>query len=163
MRRTISSAQTFFLKVLFPVVWIGVFAGMTVLLFAGVPGSPDSGTPPPPVTRWILLLATIAGSAVIYWACIRLKRVDLDRRALYISNYLTEISVPLRDVVEVTENRWVNTHPVTIRFQRDVGFGTSIVFTPRVRWFAFFSPHPIVAELRTAVERTRRAPDGEAI
>lgn len=160
MRRTISSAQTFFLKVLFPVIGIGVFAGMTILLFARVPASPGSSGALPPATRWILLLATIAGSAVIYWACIRLKRVDLDRRALYISNYLTEITVPLRDVVDITENRWVNPNTVTIRLRRDLGFGTRIVFTPTVRWFAF-SPHPIVAELRAAVEHARPASDDD--
>ena len=158
MRRTISSAQTFFLKVVFPVFWVGVFVGSTVLLLADFPGFRDSaGQPVPAGTKWAMSLASVIGTAAIYWFCIRLKRVELDRNALYVSNYLKEIAVPLRDVEEITENRWVNTHPITVRFRRDTGFGTSIVFTPTFRLFAFRSPHPIVAELQAAVRRARGA------
>ncbi len=161
MRRTISSAQTFAMKFLFPTIWIGIFAAMTLVLFAAGDRFRDAaGNPPPPATKWLLLLATAGGSAFIYWFCIRLKRVALDESTLVISNYQREISVPLRDVEEVTENRWISIHPVTVRFFRETEFGSTIVFMPKVRWFAFFSSHPIVKELRTAVERARGSGSG---
>ena len=161
MRHTLSSAQTFVMKVIFPAMWIGAFAFVTVLLFLGAGGFVDRyGSPPSPDMKWIFLFATLAGSAFIYWAAIRLKRVAMDDKALYISNYRQEIVVPLRDVEEVTENRWVNIHPVTIHFYRDTGFGSSIVFMPKTRLFAFFSAHPVVAEIRAAAARARgAAPD----
>jgi hypothetical protein len=164
MPRTISSAQTYLMKVIFPVLWIGTFATVTVLLFSGGGGFTDeAGNPPDPSLKWTLLFATLVGGAFIYWTCIRLKRVAVDAQTLYISNYQQEIVVPLRDVEDVTENRWINIHPVTIRFHRDTEFGTSIVFMPKVRWFAFFSSHPIVAELRAAAARSRGAsPDAPA-
>ena len=90
-------------------------------------------------------------TAFIYYFAVRLKRVRIDEQALYISNYLTEVRIPLRDVAEISENRWINIHPVTIEFQRETPFGERIVFMPKVRWFAFWSSHPIVAELRQAV------------
>jgi len=163
MRRTISSAQTFFLKVVFPVFWVGAFVGTTVLMLAGFPGFRDSaGQPASAGTKWAMSLASVIGTAAIYWFCVRLKRVELDHNALYVSNFLKEVAVPLRDVEGISENRWVNTHPVTVRFRRDTGFGTSIVFMPTVRFFALGAPHPIVAELREAVRRARGAPDGSA-
>jgi len=164
VRRTISSAQTYLMKVVFPVLWIGAFATVTALLFSGGGGFTDeAGNPPDPAEKWTFLVATLAGGAFIYWACIRLKRVALDDQALYISNYHREIVVPLRDIEFVTESRWINIHPITIHLQRDTEFGTRIVFMPKVRWFAFCSSHPIVAELRAAAARSRGAsPDAPA-
>ena len=94
----------------------------------------------------------------IYWWCARLMRVVMTDRELRISNYLREIVVPLSDVDQVTENRWVNGHPVTVQFVRRTDFGHRIVFMPRVRPFALFSSHPIVAELRAAIETAKRGP-----
>jgi len=77
----------------------------------------------------------------------------MDDRALYISNYAKEIAVPLANVAEVTENRWINIHPVTITFHSDTAFGSQIVFMPKTRWFGFWSSHPVVDEIRTAANR----------
>lgn len=164
MPRTISSAQTYLMKVIFPVLWIGAFAAVTIVLFSGGGGFTDeAGNPPDPSLKWTFLFVTLLGGVFIYWTCVRLKRVAVDAQTLYISNYQQEIVVPLRDVEDVTENRWINIHPVTIHFYRDTEFGTSIVFMPKVRWFAFFSSHPIVAELRAAAARSRGAsPDAPA-
>jgi hypothetical protein len=152
--RTLSSAKTFIMKVIFPIIWIGGFAAGTASLFL----SPDSwqggdGGHPDADLKWFFLLATIVGTAFIWWFCIRLKRVRMDDRALYISNYSAEIIVPLANVAEVTENRWVNIHPVTIQFHSDTEFGTAVVFMPKTRWFAFWSSHPVVEEIRLAVNR----------
>jgi hypothetical protein len=93
----------------------------------------------------------------------RLKRVRIDDKVLYVSNYVTEIAVPLVNVAEVRENRWVNIHAITIQFHSATEFGSRIVFMPKARWFGFWSSHPVVAEIRAAVNRaTGRAPDGAA-
>lgn len=152
--RTLSSAQTFPLKVVFPTLWIGALVAITLSLFL-TPAAwrgPD-GRPPDPALRWVLLFATVAGSAFIWWACIRLKRIRMDDKALYISNYSKEIVVPLANVAEVTENRWLNIHPVTIAFHSDTEFGARVVFMPKARWFAFWSSHAVVDEIQAAVRR----------
>ena len=162
--RTLSSAQTFVMKVIFPPLWIGGFALGTASLFlsAGFWHDP-SGAPPDPEVKWVFLFATIAGTWFIWWSCIRLKNVRMDDKALYISNYSTEIAVPLANVGQVSENRWVNIHPITIEFHADTEFGSRVVFMPKVRWFGFWSSHPVVQEIRAAVNRaTGRAPDGVA-
>jgi len=140
MVRELSSLQTFFLKFIFAPIWIGLFGvGALVSLFNNR-GDPHG--------YLIMPLMWIVVSAFVYWSCMRLKKVSVDDHNLYISNYLKEISVPVSYISNVTENRWINSHPVTIHLQFSTEFGDSIVFMPKTRWFGFFSSHPVVAELR---------------
>jgi hypothetical protein len=142
------------MKFVLPAIWIGGFAAGTIALFVS-PNSllgPDGG-PPGPVTKWIFLCATIVGAVFLWWTSSGLKRVRMDATALYISNYSTEIVVPLTNVAEVTENYWVGGHPVTIRFHSDTEFGSQVTFTPRIHWSGFWASHPAVDEIRLAVSR----------
>jgi len=154
MRRVLSSRQTPLIKFVIPVIWIGCFAGVTLGLFLFPHAFRDeSGQPPHASMKYWFLILTVVGWYFIYRSCIRLERVAIDDTSLYVSNYRTEIVVPLRDVERVTENRWENIHPVTIHMRSDTEFGSRIVFMPHRRWFAWWTSHPVVAELREAVER----------
>lgn len=154
MPRHLSSAQTFGMKIIFPVLWVGGFGLGTMAAFLNTLHD-RTGAPPPDEMKWIFLAVWILGSALIYWGCVRLKRVRMDGTSLYISNYLREAQVPLRQVIAVTENRWVNIHPVTIEFRSATDFGDRIVFMPQVRCFGLrsWSSHPVVAEIQEAVDR----------
>ena len=148
MIRTISSRLTFFYKYIFSAVWITGFGSGTASMFlSGTHFRDKAGIPQPPEMRWQFLMAWIVGSLFIWWGCSRLKRVRLDDKALYISNYLEEIEVPLQEVSDISENRWINIHPVTLTFKNRTQFGSSAVFMPTAH-FSIFSSHPIVAEIR---------------
>jgi len=149
--RTLSSALTVAAKFLFPALWIGGFAIATATLFL-FPSSwhGESGDPPGPALKWIFLGVTGVGAIFIMWSGGRLKRIRMDGTALYISDYSTEIVVPLRNVAEVTENYWVGGHPVTIRFRSDTEFGSQVTFIPKARWSWFGVSHPAVNEIRLA-------------
>jgi len=149
MYRTLSSAQTFLMKFVFPFLWIGGFAVATASMFldASETGA-RTGLLPPPEMKWSFLAITVIGSVSLYWLCMRLKRVSINGDSLLISNYFTSIVVPLTEIERVSENRWINIHPVTIFFRRETDFGPSVVFMPETRWFGFFSSHPVVAELQ---------------
>ena len=150
---TLSSAQTFVMKFIFPIMWIGGFTIATLSFFV-LPRSWNSGgVPPDPQMKWFFLLATVIGTAFISWLCVPLKRVQMDARALYVSNYFRDVVVPLTNVADVTENRWINIHPVTIHFHTDTEFGPHVTFMPKVRWFALWSSHPVVEDIRRAVNR----------
>lgn len=143
-QRVISSTQTFITKFILPFAVVGVLtygiflAGSRVLpLFAPV---------------GVLVVASI------YWYYVRLKKVAIDSEGLVISNYVREVRVPWRDIIKVTGSRWAKTRQVTVTFNRDIGFGTSIVFMPK---FLFQWPgkeHPIAQELRElmVVDRDRQ-------
>jgi len=142
------------MKFIFPVFWIGIFAAGTLSMFLAADSWHGAGnTRPDPEQRWLFLLITIFGAVFIWWTSMRLKRVRMDDQALYISNYVKEIVVPLSNVAEVGENRWINIHPVTVRFHSQTEFGSEITFMPKVRLFAFWSSHPVVAQIRKAADR----------
>jgi hypothetical protein len=144
------------MKFVSPVIWLGGFGFGTAILFR--PDAAFGDSPPPPDMKWIFLAGLIAGTVLIYWWGVRLMRVAMTDSELRISNYRREIVVPLSDVDEVTENRWVNVHPVTVQFVRRTDFGHRIVFMPKRRPFPLFASHPIVAELRAAAAAAKRAP-----
>jgi hypothetical protein len=132
--RVISSAQTFITKFILPFVVVAILtygisrAGSRVLpLFAPV---------------GVLVVASV------YWYYVRLKKVAIDSDGLVISNYLREVRVPWRDIIKVAGSRWEKTHHVTITFDRDIGFGTSVIFMPKFRFLWPGQEHPIAQELR---------------
>lgn len=135
------------MKVLFPVIWISGFGLGTLGLWLGSMHG-KNGALPPDTMRWQFLGVWIAGTAFILWGCAGLKRVRLDSTHLYVSNFLREISIPLNMIVDVTENRWINIHPVTIHFRAATEFSQRITFMPTVRFFALWGSHPVVAELK---------------
>jgi len=151
MRRSLSSWQTWLMKIFFPAVWIPLFGFVTLMMFMV---SPDVADLPP---KWIFLLVWIAASVFICWSCIRLKEVSVDDDFLYVSNYLKEVSIPLSEIYDVTENMWVNIHPVTIHLKSPSEFGDKIVFMPPTRYFAFFSSHPVVKELKELARSKNKA------
>jgi hypothetical protein len=144
--RTLSSAQTFLTKFVFPAIWISGFGLGTLAQFLGGFHGPDT-KPSPPDIKWVFLAAWIVGTVFIYWACARLKRVRIEDSAICVSNYLREIRIPFDAITDVTENCWVNIHPVTIHLHSTTEFGDRITFMPKVRFFGW-RPHPVVAELR---------------
>jgi hypothetical protein len=145
MRRKLSSYDTFLIKFVLPAFWMLFFTFMPVGMFTRAIDEPNG---------WIFLLAWIAGTAYFLWDANRLKTVSVDDKFLYASNYLKEIAIPLSDIYDVTENFWLNTHPVTIHLKSPSEFGNKIVFLPKRRVFALFSSHPVVAELKQLAKST---------
>ena len=110
--RTLSSTWTFWAKFLFPAIWILAFGYVTFFWSGG-----------PSQTRFVFLIVWIAGTASILWAHAGLKRVRMDERQLYMSNYFREIDVPFSAITNVKQNRWINSRPITIYFRDATQFG----------------------------------------
>jgi hypothetical protein len=127
------------------VLWITGFGLGTVAVFLAH-NTPNE-------MKGLFLVMWPVGSAFIYWWCIRLKRVRMDETYLYVSNYRREARIPLRQVAAVSENRWVNIHPVTIEFRSSTEFGDRVIFMPKMRWLGFWTSHPVVAQIREAAAR----------
>ena len=138
------------MKIVFPAFWILLFGFATLTLFLG--GADGPNAPP----KWLVLFVWIAGAAYICWSCFRLKEVSVDDNYLYVSNYFKEIAIPLTEIYDVTENVWLQMHPVTIHLRSPSEFGNKIVFMPKARMFAFFSSHPVVNELKALAGRETR-------
>ncbi|HTF33533.1 MAG TPA: hypothetical protein VK714_07505 [Myxococcota bacterium] len=147
--RQLSSSMTSFYKFVFPTVWIGAFAFVTLLMFMAPDSSKGNGDVHE--MRWIFAFMTLLGGNFIYWGCMRLKTVSMSGDALIISNYRRRVDVPLRDVEAISGSMFMSPELIWLRFRHPTPFGEKIVFMPKVRFHFGFSRHPLVAELRALI------------
>jgi hypothetical protein len=139
----LSSAWTFSAKFVFPAVWISGFGLGTILPWLG--GLRDGNIALSP----LFLLVWILGSTFILWASAGLKRVRTDGRQLLVSNYVREIRIPFSAIMDVRQNRWLNTRPITIYFRDATEFGDRATFIPKWRIrIQFWRTDPVVEELK---------------
>jgi hypothetical protein len=144
----LSSAWTFWTKFVFPAVWISGFGMGTVLLWSGRFHDGNNAMPPPQM-KFIFLAAWVLGSTFIFWASAGLKRVRMDERQLYVSNYIKEIYIPFGAIVDVKQNRWLNSRPITIYFRDSTDFGDKARFMHKWRiHIRFWRIDPVVNELK---------------
>ncbi len=143
MKKTISSSLTIVYKFIFPGFMIAAFTGGGIAML--VSGEMRIVLPYSLFFVLVIVLAYLFG--------MRLKKVEMDDEKLYISNYFNAIEVHRSRITKVSENVWINIHPVTVHFSTSTEFGERIVFMPKARPFAFFSSHPIVGELKSWIER----------
>jgi hypothetical protein len=137
MPRVISSAQTFIVKFILPFLIVGMM-GFGVAVGGRV------------VWPFLFPLMVVVGVS-IYWYYGRVKKVAVDADGLVISNFLREIRVPWRYIVQVSGSRWVSTRQITVTFDRDLGFGYSIIFMPKTRLLWPGQEHPAAQELRDLI------------
>ena len=143
---TLSSAWTFWTKFVLPA---GFGLGAIIVLWSN--GLVDrNGAIPPFQVKLLLLGAWIPAMALILWTSAGLKRVRMDERQLYVSNYVREIAVPFSAITDVRQNRWLNSRPVTIYFRDATDFGDSATFMPkqRIQFWQFWRLDPVVNELK---------------
>jgi len=74
--RTLSSAQTFVMKAIFPVVWIVGFGAGTLMVWRARLQTAAQSLPPPE-WKWLFLGGFVCGGAFIVRTCVPLKRVRL--------------------------------------------------------------------------------------
>ena len=159
MPRTISSAWTFPIKYVFPLLWIGgVGYALSLRMQPEAVASASAPGIRPPGPPWAFFAVWLLCFTVVLWTVARLKRVRLESGALLVSNYLREIRVPLTQVMRITQNRWLNGQPITIRFRVETPFGTRITFLPPSRFrLALWQEDPLVGELRALAGLSARA------
>jgi hypothetical protein len=147
-KNDLSSAWTFPTKFVFPALWISGFGlGTGSLWLDAFHGR--NGEFPPSSMKFVFLGVWIVGSAFILWACARLKRVRVDERQLFVSNYLREICIPFSTIRDVRQNRWLNIRPITIYFREVTEVGDRATFMPKRRIaIRFWRVDPVVDELR---------------
>ena len=146
--RTLSSAWTFWMKFIFPAVWISGFGFAAAQLWLGNLVDANHALPPPQL-RFVFPAVWVLGTTLILWTSAGLKRVRMDQRQLHVSNYIREISVPFDEITDIRQNRWLNSRPITIHFRDATAFGGKATFMPkwRIHWWPWRAD-PVVGELR---------------
>jgi hypothetical protein len=144
--QTISSPQTFFVKFFLPVFWIAGFGAGVAATWSGLLVS-KHGQPAPEAVKYAFAFIWVVGTLLISWQVGRLRRVRIDGGDLLVSDYRTEEAIPLNQVAAVGPDNSRSNKQVVITLRSPCGLGEKIRFIPCRNW-AFWSVHPVVAELR---------------
>ena len=147
MVRQISSQLTFLHKFITPGIFLIYIIGLGIQHF----------------TRWfsmkaygegsVMLLIPMAFMIVSILFSWPLKKVYVDERNLYVSDYRVEATIPIADIARVSEFFFSEPRRVTIHFKEPTIFGRKIVFLATYRFapFSAFYSHPIVSQLRQMI------------
>ncbi|MBK8391993.1 MAG: hypothetical protein IPL23_23145 [Saprospiraceae bacterium] len=137
MKKRLSTSMTFFWKYIFSSIWLGGFGMGTIaaIYTLGTEGLP-------------YLIGLIFGFALIYYGCLRAKIVYIDDHYLYVSNFRTNIQIPLENIKNVSDNVMFSPRPIFIEFKNETEFGKKIMFIGYTKMFLFFSTHPAVQEVQ---------------
>ena len=115
-----------------------------LVLATGMPGEPRAA-------KVVFGLFALAWGTLALISCgqmSRMKKVAVDSRFLYVSNYLQESAVPLTDIVRVAQSRRSRPTTVTIYLHTPSRFGREITFMPILEWGWSAEEHGVVGELR---------------
>lgn len=146
MKREISSKQTFFLKIILPFFFVAL---ITTVTFGIISSSPKGAV----VTIVVLFpVIGLVGISAMYLTVMRYKKVSVDDEFLYVSNYRKEIKIPLWNIADAKEIKWIRTRPIAIYLKTDSEFGRKIVFMPKFNGFRVFADNPLIAELKKLVK-----------
>src|SRR4051794_2372636 len=105
--RNFSSSMTIVYKAIFPAVWLTMFGvGAVAQIATSRPGA------------WGFVAVALAGLAVFWWLLLPLKTIAVDGDELVIGNFLRTIRVPLSDVVEVEDHRFINPRTMSLVLAR---------------------------------------------
>ena len=127
--RRLSSEFTFFFKVVVPGLWItlGLFGLWIAVAHRASPNA------------WSYVLFCVAWLSINflidYWNTFPLKKVSIDDKVLRVSNFVTEVVVPLSNVEGIEESRFVSwwrwpPARVIVHLKSQSEFGRKIIFVP---------------------------------
>ncbi len=134
MPTTLSSRWTPFYKFVIPLLVFGGIATSTLMSYLH-PG--PQKMPPglaPYQARILMAVAAVIAIAVMWWALGRLMRVELDDDELIVSNYRTEIRVPLANVAKIGGPSRSNPPRYTLTFEEPTDLGRTVAFIPPIAW-----------------------------
>lgn len=143
--QNVSSSFTVILKFALPTVWIVFFGAMTIA-FWFVNSGPVAGMEMNSF-RIVLSLFFLFGIAILYWAVMGIKRVEMDDQFFYVTNYFKNIRYPFHQIEKVVEKDYFFFRTVHIHLKQSGQFGKKLTFIPgRVNFDTFLSEHPNVVK-----------------
>jgi hypothetical protein len=138
MKRLISARNTFFYKIVLP----AFLFTCTVVVPPVVYLADKQNNGVAAVFTGIFLLIS---ALLIFVMTKGSKKLSIDNRFLYVSNYSKEIAVPFSEIDKIL---WTgDARPTLIYFKNKTGFGKRINFYPNIT-VASPRPNPLVEELK---------------
>jgi hypothetical protein len=156
MRRRLSSRTTILWSYVLPILLVVGLSGALLMAWLGK-FTDNNGKP---MSVEVLCVFTLMWALVMV-GLVRtlgfLKQVEVDDDALYISNYTTELRIPLSEVFAVyASGGSKGLTRVSIAFRNPSAFGESIEFLPRLRQ-CWASMDPAIRELQALCDQASAA------
>ena len=144
----LSSTLTAFYRTVFPVLFVALFPVLVVTVVRH--GRVVEVAP-------ALVCGALLGHQILF-VVRRMRSVELTGETLRVGARSGIVEIPLRDVADVRENRWINIRPITLVLRQPGPLGSSIVFMPASRLGGFWSDLPIATMLRERVAAAHGTP-----
>jgi len=137
----VSTNATLFFKFFIPVLWIVFFGAFTItalsLRYSYVAGIPAA------TFRIAVVIFYLGGIAFLYWAFLRLKRVEMDTHFVYVTNYFKTARYPYHSIDRMVYNDYLIGRSATFTLRKPGQFGSKITFVPsRSNLRQFLDEHP---------------------
>lgn len=151
----ISSNATLILKIFLPTFWIVFFGVCTVAV--SLLDTPYFGSVPAIWMKSGLAAFFLAGTALLYFTLMKLKRVELDDLYVYASNYFKTYRYPYHNVEKITERDLGLFHLVSVYLKAPGNFGKKITFLLDEQMFRdFLEKNPETAEIINELKMEER-------
>lgn len=123
--KRISTSMTLFFRLFVPISWIVFFGAFTIglLVTSNLPAVLDNL-----YFRIGIILFYLAGLVFLYFTILRLKRVEIDRDFVYVTDYFKTYRYPFHNIASIHEINLYLFLLCTIRFKEKGSFGNKIHF-----------------------------------
>jgi hypothetical protein len=137
----ISSNLTLVYKIVLPVFWLVLVGGTTVAIlltnFAGV------GNTPALTIKGVMLFIFASGTLFLAFTLMRLKRVEVGPKGIYVTNYFRNVHYPFSEIESITATSLLIFSVATLHLKGKGSFGQHLPFIPSPsRFYAFFEENP---------------------
>ncbi len=137
----ISSNLTLFYKFFIPTFWI-VLVGACTIAFWQLQLPVVAGMSIQ-TFRIVITGIYVVGLIFLYWATMRLKRVELDHEYLYVTNYFKHLRYPLQDIEKIKEAKRMIFPIASVHLKSKGSFGKVLTYVPvRNRLQEFLEEQP---------------------
>lgn len=145
----VSSNWTLFLKWYLPTFWIVFFGTIlfalltldeAIYMVVQFTGANET------IARILLITLYLLGVGILYYTCMRLKRVEFSPDGVLVTNYLKIYKYPYANIERIVpRRRFLGFRPMTLHFTVPSSFGKSVVFLASTNYDKFLAAHPLIA------------------
>lgn len=144
--KMVSTSFTLFLKIVFPVFWIVFFGSFTTAIFFTEDLTSFFGIPIG-TFKYILLVFFLFGIVLLYWMLMRIKRVEMDEKFVYATNYFKNYRYPWHNIENIEERDFIFFRVIYVHLKTPGNFGKKITFVAsREKLNTFMETYPHLFE-----------------
>ncbi len=138
----VSTSATLFLKIFIPTFWIIFFGIFNIALWVS---GKQVGSLPRETFNIGFGIFFLVGIALLYYALMRLKRVEMDADFAYVTNYFKTARYPWHNIEKIVERDYLFFKSIDLYLITPGQFGKKMTFVASQKRFnEFLKAHPAI-------------------